>query len=144
MLDRCLKEGAEYIKRNGASYNPLFSTPEKYADFQIEILGVFCFMHINGIVGIDHGEHSGAEDCLMRYYFAKYYESKKPATIGNKQYYLIGEGTEHTGMEICHDKTGTGVNAPGHKPQSRYSDAAHGDCASHICPNDAIPPSATK
>jgi len=140
LLERCLKEGAEYIKRNGATYNPLFSTPQAYADFQIEILGVFCFMHISGIVGVDHGEHSGAEDCLMRYYFAKYYESKKPATIGDKQYYLVGEGTEHTGLQICHDKIGTGVNASGHKPQSRYSDAANGDCFTHICPNDGVPP----
>ena len=144
LLERCLKEGADYIQRNGATYNPLFGTPQAYADFQIELLGVFCMMHINGIVGVDHGEHSGAEDCLMRYYFAKYYESKKPATIGDKQYYLIGEGTEHTGIQTCHDKTGTGVNAPGHRPQSRYSDAGNGDCFSAICPNDAIPPHATK
>jgi hypothetical protein len=142
LLDRCLKEGEGYIKRNGVGYSG-YKTPQDYADFQIEILGVFCFMHISGIVGVDHGEHSGAEDCLMRYYFAKYYESKKPATIGNKQYYLIGDGTEHTGLQICHDKIGTGVNAPGHKPQSRYGDAANGDCFTSICPNDGVPPSTT-
>lgn len=144
LLERYLKEGAEYIKRNGATYNPLFSTPQAYADFHIEILAIFCFMHINGIVGVEHGEHSGAEDCLMRYYFAKYYESKKPAAIGDKQYYLAAEGTEHTGMEICHDKTGTGVNGSGHKPQPRYGDAAAGDCFSVICPNDAVPPRSIK
>lgn len=144
LLDRCLKEGADYIKRNGASYSQLYDTPEHYADFQIEILGVFCMMHINGVVGVEHGEHSGAEDCLMRYYFAKYYESKKPATIGAKQFYLIDKGTEHTGLQICHDKSGTGVNAPDHKPQSRYGDATNGDCFTAICPNDAVPPRAAK
>lgn len=144
LLARCLKDGADYIKRNGATYNPLFSTPQAYADFEIELLGVFCMMHISGIVGMDQGEHSGAEDCLMRYYFAKYYVSKKPATIGDKQYYLIGQGSEHTGIQICHDQTGTGVNAPGHKPQSRYGDAGNGDCFSQICPNDAVPPRAAK
>ena len=146
MLDRCLKEGAEYIKSNGAAYNPLFSTPEKYADFQIELLLVFCFMHLNGNVGVEHGEHSGAEDCLMRYYFAKFYESKLPPAMGNKMYYLIEPGTEHIGMEICHDGKGTGVNDAGHKPQSRYGDttADAGNCFEQICPNDAIPPRKVK
>ena len=144
LLESTLKEGVDYIKRNGANWSEYYKTPEGYADFYLENLIVFCFMHIQGIVGVDHGEHSGAEDCLMRYYFAKYYESKKPATIGSKQYYLIDEGTEHIGMAICHDKTGTGVNAPGHMPQSRYGDASNGDCFSHICPNDAIPPRAAK
>lgn len=80
----------------------------------------------------------------MRYYFAKFYESKKPASIGSKQYYLIEKGTEPTGMAICHDKTGTGVNAAGHNPQSRYGDAANGNCFSQICPNDAVPPRSAK
>ena len=80
----------------------------------------------------------------MRYYFAKFYESKKAPAFGNKQYYLVDPGTEPIGMAICHDKLGTGVNAAGHTPQSRYGDATNGDCFSHICPNDAVPPRAAK
>jgi hypothetical protein len=145
MQDRALKEGAEYLNRNGVGYNG-FHTPQDFADAQIEIIIIYCFMHLNGVVGAEHGEHSGAEDCLMRYYFAKYYESKKPASMGNKMYYLIEPGTERIGMEICHDHKGTGVNAAGHRPQSRYGDtaAAAGNCFEQICPNDAIPPRVTK
>ncbi len=143
-LDTYLKEGAAYIQRNGADYNPLFGTPQAYADFHIEILLVYCFMHLKGIVGADQGEHSGAEDCLLRYYFAKFYEGKEPAAVGNKLYYLVGEGTEHVGREICRDGNGTGVNSPDHVPQSRYGNAANGDCFSQICPNDAVPPRAAK
>lgn len=141
MQERYLKEGAEYIQRNGSTYNINFSTPQAYADFHIEILLVYCFMHLNGVVGIEHGEHSGAEYCLMRYYFAKFYESKQAPAMGDKQYYLIEPGTERIGMEICRDKTGTGVNAPGHKPQPRFGDSEAGNCFEQICPNDAVPPS---
>ncbi len=143
MRERFLNDGADYIKRNGADYNPLFGTPEAYADYHMEILLVYCFMNIHGIVGVEGGEHSGAEDCLMRYYFAKFYESKQPATIGNKQYYLSAEGTERIGVSLCRDQTGTGVNDPGRSPQSRYGAAAHGNCFAQICPNDAVPPRAT-
>ncbi len=148
MLERVLKEGAGYIQRNGANYNPLFHTPQDYADLQIEILVVYCFMHVYGTVGVEHGEHSGAEDCLMRYYFAKFYESKKPPTIGNMMYYLVTPGTERIGMEICRSSKGTGVNAPKppNLPQSRYGSAASdaGSCFEQICPNDAISPRNTK
>ena len=80
----------------------------------------------------------------MRYYFAKFCESKNPATIGSKQYYLIDKGTERIGVAICRDKTGTGVNAAGRQPQSRYGNATNGDCFSQICPNDAVPPRSAK
>lgn len=143
LLDRCLKEGEGYIQRNGVGYNGI-NTPRQYADMQIEILTIFCFMNIKGIVGVERGEHSGTEDCLMRYYFAKFYESKQAPAIGKKQYYLVDKETERIGMEICHDKTGTGVNAPGHKPQPRYGDAANGDCFKAICPNDAVPARSSK
>ena len=82
----------------------------------------------------------------MRYYFAKFYEGKKAPSMGTQLYYLIEPGTEHIGMEICRDGKGTGVNAAGHQPQSRYGDTAGeaGNCFAQICPNDAIPPRKTK
>jgi hypothetical protein len=145
MLDRYLKEGADYIKRNGVGYNGV-NTPQDYADFHIEILLIYCFMHLDGSVGVDHGEHSGEEDCLMRYYFAKFYESKQPPVIGQKMFYLVAPGTERIGMQICRAGKGTGVNGADHQPQSRYGDTAGdaGNCFEQICPNDAIPPRSVK
>ena len=145
LLDSYLKEGAEYIKRNGVGYGG-YHTPQDYADFHIEIIIIYCFMHLDGNVGVEHGEDSGEEDCLMRYYFAKYCESKLAPAMGQQMYYLITPGTERIGMEICRSGKGTGVNDAGHKPQSRYGDTTGeaGNCFKQICPNDAIPPRKTK
>jgi hypothetical protein len=142
--DRLRAEGPKFLSINKDGSVMGITTVDQYVDWQIETLTVFAFMHQDGMVGVEKGEHSGAEDCLMRYYFAKFYESKKPATIGSKQYYLVDQGTERIGVAICRSGTGTGVNAAGHQPQSRYGDAANGDCFSQICPNDGIPPSNTK
>lgn len=77
----------------------------------------------------------------MRYYFAKFYVAKnKP----EKTFYWVTPGTERIGMNLCRSTQGTGLNEQGHKPQSRYGDAASGDCFSQICPNDAIPPRKVK
>lgn len=145
LLERTLKEGAEYIQRNGASYNPNVPSAQAYADLQIELLTIYCFMHLGGQVGVQHGEHSGDQDCVMRYYFAKFYES---VGRSDSAQYLVTPGTERIGLEICHSVNGTGVNAPKppNLPQSRYGNAAatDGDCFAQICPNDAIPPRATK
>jgi hypothetical protein len=94
-------------------------------------------------VGVEHGEHSGDQDCVMRYYFAKFYQAKnKP----QKTLYVVTPGTERIGLTLCRAITGTGLNDQGHKPQSRYGNAAggEGDCFSKICPNDAIPPRSLK
>ncbi len=95
-----------------------------------------------GLVGMAHGEHSGDQDCVMRYYFARFYEAKG----AKNTLYIVAPGTERIGIDICHAGTGTGINAAGHQPQSRYGNAAagEGDCFSQICPNDAIPPRKTK
>lgn len=95
-----------------------------------------------GLVGREHGEHSGDQDCVMRYYFARFYEAKS----SKNTLYIVTPGTERIGMQICHSGAGTGINASSHQPQSRYGDAAagEGDCFSQICPNDAIPPRKTK
>ncbi|MEO6244605.1 MAG: hypothetical protein ABIQ12_04140, partial [Opitutaceae bacterium] len=137
LLEQKLAEGRGFIARNGVGYNGI-NSPEQYADMHLEILIVYCFMHLQGTVGITHGEHAGDQDCVMRYYFAKFYE----ATARKDTLYLGTPGTERIGIDICHSGAGTGINAAGHKPQSRYGNAAagEGDCFSQICPNDAIPP----
>ena len=82
----------------------------------------------------------------MRYYFAKFYESKQPAVMGNKMYYLVAPGTERIGLQLCRSGKGTGINDAGHRPQSRYGDTAGaaGNCFEQICPNDAIPSRSVK
>jgi hypothetical protein len=133
-----IAEGKAYVAaREGMDRK--WATAEDYAEFMLEEFGG---MSLFGGVGEDGGEHSGAQDCLMRYYFAKFY----PATGSSETYYMVTEGTEPFGLGICRSREGTGVNAPGHKPQSRYGSAGanDGDCFSQICPNDAIPPRKTK
>lgn len=110
-------------------------TPEKYAENELEsMIGTMIF----GTVGAPHGQHSGDQDCLMRYYFADLY----PVRGRENAYFLVTPGSEPFGLKLCRTKTGTGVNAASRKPQSRYGDAGShgGDCFSQITPNDAIPP----
>jgi len=141
MLQRELAEGRAYIARNGVGWNGI-KTAEQYANQDIEILIIYCFMHLEGTVGVAHGEHSGDQDCVMRYYFAKFY----PIAGRKDALYVATPGSERIGIGICRAPTGTGINAAGHRPQSRYGNAAsgEGDCFSQICPNDAIPPRKVK
>lgn len=83
------------------------------------------------IVGAPGGQHSGHEECLMRYEFAKAYELKDRADA----YYLFSG--QQRGSILCTDKKGTGANAPEHMPQSRHGDATQGSCASKIRVSDA-------
>ena len=137
--DKWIAEGTEFIaKREG--YTLELDTPEKYAENELEnAVGRAVFYEV---VGEPHGEHSGHQDCLMRYYFAQWY----PATGREDTYYMVTPGTEPYGLKLCRAKEGTGVNAPTFKPQSRYGDAGPhgGNCFSQITPNDAIPPGKTQ
>jgi hypothetical protein len=92
-------------------------------------------------IGEDGGTDSGNELCVMRYYFANGYRKK-----GDKDsYFMIRPGQNKIGRDICRSPAGTGGNAPGHDPQSRFGNAAagRGDCFSQICPNDNVPPRRT-
>lgn len=132
--DKWIAEGKAYIAaREGMELT--WDTPEKYAEFLLEEIGG---LSLFGGVGVEGGQHAGGQDCIMRYYFARFY----PAADRDGTYYLVTEGTEPFGLELCRSRDGTGVNAPGHRPQSRYGAAGKngGDCFSQICPNDAIPP----
>lgn len=68
-------------------------------------------------LGVPHGQHSGDEDCLMRYDCSWGYVSKADPNVR----YLADEST---GMGLCVGTAGTGVNSPSHRPQSRYDSAA--------------------
>jgi len=82
-------------------------------------------------VGAANGQHSGHEDCLMRYKCADVYVSPSDGDMR----YLAGD--EITGIGLCKDAHGTGVNDPGRKPRSRYGDASAGNCFEQPCVNDS-------
>jgi hypothetical protein len=82
------------------------------------------------IVGAPGGQHSGQEDCLMRYEFAKAYEQKDRSDA----FYFIEE--QSRGGALCKRRDGTGVNDEARTPQSRHGAATHGNCGSRVCVND--------
>jgi hypothetical protein len=129
----------EYAIAAGYGQQSKFGSPEALAELRFYDDMALTWGNNGALVGVEHGEHSGDQDCLMRYYFAKYYESKEP---GEKTLYLATAGTERIGMQICRSGKGTGINDDTHSPQSRYGNTAgeSGNCFEQICPNDAIPP----
>lgn len=85
-------------------------------------------------LGIEGGQHSGVEDCVMRYDCAEAYASKSAL----KTYYVPTLG-EMTGLFLCDSKKGDGVNSWSRRPQSRYGDASTGgECRRRVCVNDSI------
>jgi hypothetical protein len=128
--DKRISEGRSFIAaREG--YQLELDTPEKYAEDQLENFVGIAFY--GALVGEPGGQHSGVQDCLMRYYFALFY----PAAGRPGTYYQVTPGTEPFGVELC--------RAASHRPQSRYggAGAGFGSCFSQVCPNDAIPPRKT-
>jgi hypothetical protein len=69
-------------------------------------------------LGVEHGQHSGHEDCLMRYDCSFAYKSMADIAV---RYLSNGE---RTGVGLCRATAGTGVNVAGRNPQSRYGSAA--------------------
>ena len=89
-------------------------------------------------IGAEHGQGSGDELCVMRYYFARLYPKKGQ----DDAFYVVrDQRTERAGLELCRSSAGTGVNDKERRPQSRYGDAAatRGACAASITFNDALP-----
>ncbi|MDP3001340.1 MAG: hypothetical protein Q8N47_27905 [Bryobacterales bacterium] len=88
--------------------------------------------------GFPGGEHSGDDDCVMRYHFATYYPVRGQAN----SYYEVPAGTEPLGFGLCELAAGSGVNGSAHRPQPRYWDATpgRGRCRWWVCVNDAVPP----
>ena len=80
--------------------------------------------------------HSGVEDCIMRYDIAHGFMKNN----WEKVYLLRSKvhSQELTGINICNDTKGTGVNSAERKPISRYGDAepGHGNCIHQFCVSD--------
>jgi len=87
------------------------------------------------IRGQPGGQHSGFENCVMRYNCAQTYAGTADPLA---RYYGF---TEPVGGAMCTSPAGTGVNGTGHLPQSRYrsATAGRGDCLHQIHVSDASP-----
>ena len=107
-------------------------------DETTEILYNDVFGCFHWYVGAQHGECSGDENCVSRYYFAKLYQKQG---VAKAYYYISDRQTERAGLGLCRSRTGTGINAAGRKPQPRYGNSTSGwaDCANWIVFNDAAP-----
>jgi hypothetical protein len=86
-------------------------------------------------VGSPQQQHSGDDQCIMRYFFANTYPSSAP---NSGIYYLVPQGTEPLGGTLCTSPTGTGINDPDRTPQPRYFNASpgRGGCQFWICVSD--------
>jgi len=84
-------------------------------------------------LGEEQGQHSGVEDCVMRYSVSMAYRG-----VTGTRYIVHGEPQESVGQGLCNISPGTGVNKAGRKPFPRYGDAdkGRGACAHKICVND--------
>lgn len=107
---------------------------EDFAETIFNLVLGTCYLY----VGAEHGECSGDEICVSRYYFARLYQKKG---VPHAYYYITNKRTEHAGLGLCHSRVGSGINASRHKPQPRYGDSnpGWGECANWIVFNDAAP-----
>ncbi len=86
------------------------------------------------IVGVANDQHTGDEDCVMRYDDARgHLKNGAP----NVLYYTL---PEDAGFSICTSGAGTGINGSDWLPQPRYGDAAsgRGNCVGQILVNDGV------
>ena len=88
-------------------------------------------------IGVENGQGSGDETCVMRYWLSDVYPKKG----AENTWYMVPPGTEPVGTQICSSTAGTTINLAGRSLQPRYFDAAstRGNCKFWVCVNDAIP-----
>jgi hypothetical protein len=86
-------------------------------------------------VGVKQGQHSGQDNCIMRYDISKAFIPEGHPS----RRYLVEAPFEGPGAVLCEDGKGTGVNDHDRNPMPRYGDAAVGDCKHQICVRDDAP-----
>ena len=86
------------------------------------------------VLGVEGDTHAGDDTCVMRYDDARGYQSK----ADSRTIYLVD--AEPAGFALCTQALGTGINASGRSPQSRYGDSSQGrgNCRAQILVNDAV------
>lgn len=84
-------------------------------------------------LGVDHGQQSGFDNCVMRYNNASAYTSRADPGVR----YYIGQ---QMGSALCATAEGTGPNAADWRPQSRFEDASpqRGVCVGQLLVTDAV------
>jgi hypothetical protein len=83
-------------------------------------------------VARQHGQHSGYQDCVMRYCLADAYQPE--GEFNTRVLVPLGE---HEGRGLCNTREDSAVAAQSLPPLGRYGQAANGLCLSQICVNDA-------
>lgn len=84
------------------------------------------------LMGGERSPFSGDQECLLRYADKQAYLAKGNARLR----YIPDKAQWKMRTHLCTAKQGTGVNEPGHAPQSRYGPAPSGNCAAQLVVND--------
>jgi len=90
-------------------------------------------------IGVFGGQHSGDEDCFMRYYCAQAFRSRFDDHVRYMVGGLFSTIPESPGIHLCTSTNGTGINKaqnPSVPWRPRYGDASRPNCKSQLCVND--------
>jgi hypothetical protein len=130
-------QGTTFHRVEGAARIKLFL--EDHPDAEIDPPADLQLASVSTVyIGMPHGQHSGVENCVMRYRVATVYPKGAPL-----EYFWV-KGTERdiAQNDLCTGAQGYSINRPGRRPQPRYGDAdgasQRGNCAGQILVNDAI------
>jgi len=86
------------------------------------------------MMGTARSEMSGDQECLLRYADKQAFQDDvEPGRVR----YIPDPSQWKMRQRLCDSPAGTGVNAPDHRPQSRYGDASMGNCKSQLVVCDA-------
>jgi len=119
--------------------SPILTMNEKKIDFTARTMAVVRALPGGTLtlwMGRYHGQHSGDDNCMMRYDCAETYVYRPKPNYR----VILRKGDEPVGNWICDEPKGTGVNLIGHDPIDRYgaATAKRGNCVQQILVNDSV------